>query len=60
MLISFLRRLASRFRSRNRRPAQHLLLLDDHYLSDIGLTRADIVGCLSTPAHDDTIDFYMT
>ena len=59
MLISFLRRLASQFRSRNRRPAQHLLLLDDHYLSDIGLTRADIVGCLSTPAHDDTIDFYM-
>ena len=60
MLISFLRWLASQFHSRNRRPVQQLLLLDDYYLRDIGLTRADIVGCLSTPAHDDTIDFYMT
>jgi uncharacterized protein YjiS (DUF1127 family) len=60
MLISFLRRLAGQLGSRNQRPAQSLLLLDDHYLSDIGLTRADIVGCLSTPAHDETIDFYMT
>ncbi len=59
MLISFLRWLASQLRARNRRPAQHLLLLDGHYLRDIGLTRADIVGCLSTPAHDDMIDFYM-
>jgi uncharacterized protein YjiS (DUF1127 family) len=60
MLISFLRWLASQLRSRNRRPAQHLLLLDEHYLRDIGLTRTDIAGCLSTPAHNDTLDFYMT
>lgn len=60
MLISFLRWLVSQFRSRNRRAAQHMLLLNDHRLSDIGVTRADIVGCLSMPAHNDTIDFYMT
>lgn len=38
---------------RNRRNVQRLLEADDRMLADIGLSRSDVVGALSSPLHDD-------
>jgi uncharacterized protein YjiS (DUF1127 family) len=44
-------------RARSRRALSAIQMLDDHLLWDIGLTRADVVACLSMPSGDDPIGF---
>lgn len=68
MLMNLLRELAGRLRrigralhasllrSRRRTAARAMLRLDERLLWDIGLTRADVVDCLSSPA-DDVAEF---
>ena len=67
MLFQFihgLRKLAGAFkrfmqtanRARNRRAMRTMLQFEDRFLRDIGLTRADIVDCLSSP-ETDPVDF---
>jgi uncharacterized protein YjiS (DUF1127 family) len=64
MFISFLQRLAAGIRqavsnvdrARSRRALCGILMFDDHLLRDIGLTRADVIDCLSTPSDDDPVD----
>lgn len=41
---------------RNRRDVATLLDADDYMLRDIGITRADVVGALSTPRDHDPSD----
>jgi uncharacterized protein YjiS (DUF1127 family) len=65
MLISLLQRLAADIRravstvdrTSSHRSLSAMLMLDDHLLRDIGLTRADVIECLSTPADDDSVAF---
>jgi len=64
LIIRGLRRLAAAFKcfmraahgSRNRRAMHTMLLFEDRFLRDIGLTRADIIDCLSSP-EADAVDF---
>lgn len=39
-------------RSRRRRAARDMLRWDDNMLRDIGLTRYDVIDCLSSPGTD--------
>jgi uncharacterized protein YjiS (DUF1127 family) len=50
-------RARARERARSRRSACTMLYLDDHMLRDIGLTRADVVACISSPAQYDPVEF---
>ncbi len=65
MLTLLLQRLAAGIRqavsnvdrARSRRALSGILMFDDHLLRDIGLTRADVIDCLSTPLDGDPADF---
>jgi uncharacterized protein YjiS (DUF1127 family) len=65
MLTLFLRRLAAAIgralarpgRAHGRHTLNAMLMFDDHLLRDIGLTRTDVIECLSSPADDDPVDF---
>jgi uncharacterized protein YjiS (DUF1127 family) len=65
MLTLLLQRLAAGirnavsnvYRARSQRALRGMLMFNDHLLRDIGLTRADVIDCLSTPSDDDLIDF---
>lgn len=61
-MLSLLLAAARRFvtaleRSRERGATRAMLRLDDHMLRDLGLTRGDIVACLSAPLDEDPADF---
>jgi uncharacterized protein YjiS (DUF1127 family) len=50
-------RARARERARSRRSACTMLYLDDHLLRDIGLRRADVVACISSPSRHDPVEF---
>ncbi len=57
MFVSVLQSLAARIRAavnrgNRRRNLRPMLMLDDHLLRDIGLTRADVIACVSSPESD--------
>lgn len=43
--------------ARSRRSLRYMLDFDERLLRDIGLTRADVVKCLSAPDYDPVVDF---
>jgi uncharacterized protein YjiS (DUF1127 family) len=63
MLTLFLRKLAAGIgrafsrpgQARDQRALNVMLMLDDHLLRDIGLTRADVIDCLSTPSDEPVV-----
>ncbi len=64
MLTLLLQRLAAGirnavsnvYRGRSRRALSGMLMFNDHLLRDVGLTRADVIECLSTPSDDGLVD----
>jgi len=53
-LVAAIRRVAQVItRSCQRRAARDMMRLDAHLLRDIGLSRYDVVECLSAPSDDD-------
>jgi uncharacterized protein YjiS (DUF1127 family) len=65
MFTVYLRRLAAAIgrafarspSARERRVLSTMLMLDDHLLRDIGLTRSDVIECLSSPLDQNSVRF---